>query len=71
MILDAPAILAPRLTARPTAPNPKTATAEDTNFVKRCMWVDLGNRTNMTNGIFAEGGSSNEVIDWLAVDCKS
>nr|GMD88676.1 Uncharacterised protein [Ipomoea batatas]GME04728.1 Uncharacterised protein [Ipomoea batatas] len=28
MILDAPAILAPRLTARPTAPNPKTATVE-------------------------------------------
>lgn len=43
------------------------ATAEDTNFVKRCRFVDLSKAANMDDCVFAEGGGSQEVVNGTAV----
>ena len=44
--------------------------AEDTDFVQRSGWVDLGEAADMDDGVFAEGGGADEVIDRLPVDGK-
>lgn len=42
-------------------------TTQNTNFVKWCLWINLGDASRMDNGVFTKGGSSNKVIYWLAI----
>src|SRR5690606_20558476 len=43
------------------------ATAQQTDFIQRCLWVDLRQRDLRANGVFAKGAGAHVVVDWLTV----
>lgn len=48
----------------PTCGYPAT---KNTDFVKWCRWINLGNAANMSNSVLAKRGGSEKVIYWLPI----